>query len=214
MRNFAVLLALSVPSGLAAFSVGHCETHASPTAVTSAESNTENRKLRRVEVGDTKPAHQCGAFYLAGQPAKEDLAKWKARGVRTVINLRMPQETDWNERAAVEALGMKYVSVPFAGPDTLSHKKIRDALHALRTGRFSDQSNGDALPNKNKNAKPQPILLHCASSNRVGAIWYAHRILHDDWEPEAALKEAKTVGLRTMGYLEPVEAYIERVNAK
>ena len=207
MRSTTVAFAFVVFAGLTPWKIAHCASPSPPTPSVRAERKAEQCELTPVKVGGTKPAHQCGNIFLAGQPAKDDLAKWKARGVRTVINLRMPDETDWDERAAVEALGMKYISVPFGGPDTLTVKKMHSALRALRTGRFSDQSNGDALEKRKHNAK---VLLHCASSNRVGAIWYAHRILHEGLEPKAALQEAKAAGLRTMGYLEPVEKYIER----
>jgi protein tyrosine phosphatase (PTP) superfamily phosphohydrolase (DUF442 family) len=159
-----------------------------------------------VDVGATKPAHRFGPYYLTGQPAPTDLDQWKRLGIGTVINLRMPNEIDWDEQAAVEALGMKYVSIPFAGPDTLTENKLKAVLRLLRPVRDRDQ----ARPGGTAAEKPEPILLHCASSNRVGAIWYAHRILHDGLHPNAALKEAKTVGLRTMGYLVPVDRYIER----
>ena len=183
---------------------------ASPRTVPVAEAETP-AKLESIEVGATRPAHRFGRFHLAGQPAPEDLPKWKALGVRTVINLRMPNETDWDERAAVEGFGMKYISIPFAGPDTLTNEKIKKSLTALRTGHLSDQSKKGA--SDEKKSKPKPVLLHCSTSNRVGAIWYAHRILHDDADADAALEEAKRAGLRTMGYLEPVDKYIEQARA-
>jgi protein tyrosine phosphatase (PTP) superfamily phosphohydrolase (DUF442 family) len=54
-----------------------------------------------------------GGFTVGGQPTDDDLAALKARGITTVVNVRMPGETDVDERAKVEALGMTYVSVPF-----------------------------------------------------------------------------------------------------
>ena len=49
----------------------------------------------------------------AGQPTAEVLPKLGALGFKTVINLRMPNEDQpANERALVEAQGLRYVSVP------------------------------------------------------------------------------------------------------
>jgi uncharacterized protein (TIGR01244 family) len=145
-----------------------------------------------MELGAARPIHQFGRYYLAGQPAEADLAAWKDRGVRTVLTLRTPGEIDWDEKAAVEALGMKFVSIPFRGADTLGDQQIEQALAAL-----ADDAHG-------------PILLHCATSNRVGAIWYAHRVRHDGLSPEDALAEAKQIGLRNTALTDVVNAYCER----
>lgn len=44
----------------------------------------------------------------------------------------------------------------------------------------------------------KPLLLHCHSANRVGAIWLAHRVLDDGLMLAAAEREATLVGLNTM----------------
>jgi protein tyrosine phosphatase (PTP) superfamily phosphohydrolase (DUF442 family) len=150
-------------------------------------------QLVPIEVGAARPVHQFGQYYLGGQPAAEDLIAWKERGVRTVISLRTPGEIDWDEKAAVEALGMKYVSIPFRGADTLGDKQIEAALAALQEG------------------EEHPVLLHCGTSNRVGAIWYAHRIRRDGLSPEQALAEAKQIGLRNTDLTDVVDAYCESV---
>jgi len=88
----------------------------------------------------------------AGQPAPEALAKLKDMGFRTVVNLRTAQEGAAEERAVVEAQGLRYDSVPVTA-DSLSladAEAVEKVLH--------DPSSG-------------LVLLHCASSNRVGAVW-------------------------------------------
>jgi hypothetical protein len=37
----------------------------------------------------------------------------------------------------------------------------------------------------------RPLLLHCASANRVGAVWLAHRVLDGGLSYDAALREAE-----------------------
>jgi protein tyrosine phosphatase (PTP) superfamily phosphohydrolase (DUF442 family) len=167
-----------------------------PAAATpEAAAPTDLPRLARVEVGTTTPAHQFGNYYLAGQPSEADLALWKERGVRTIISLRTPGEIDWDEKAAAEALGLKFVSIPFRGADSLGDRQIEEALAALEAG------------------EREGVLLHCATSNRVGAIWYAHRIRRDGLSPEAALAEAKTAGLRSTALSDVVNEYCERVAA-
>lgn len=177
-----------------------CSAESTPTAPVATapaqapatrEAKVAETGLERMELGATTPIHQHGQYYLAGQPAEADLAAWKDKGVRTVISLRTPGEIDWDEKAAVEALGMKFVSIPFRGADTLGDTQIEAALAALKEG-------GD-----------NGVLLHCGTSNRVGAIWYAHRIRHDGLSAEAALEEAKTIGLRNTALTDVVNAYCE-----
>lgn len=161
-----------------------------PPPVSAPES--PESKLEEKQLGKIRPVHAVGDIYLAGQPAPEDLPLLKSAGIKTVITLRKPNEVPWDEAAAVQQQGMKYVSVPFQGADELKPQLFDQLLKELR-----DKQNG-------------PILFHCGSANRVGAIWYAHRVLQDDIAPEAALKEAKTVGLRTPAYLERAQLYVQQ----
>lgn len=158
-----------------------------PPALPAAET-----RLESVEVGAAKPVHQFGNYYLAGQPAAADFATWKDKGVRTVISLRAAGEIDWDEKAAVEAQGMKFVSIPFRAADSLGDSQIEAALAALQEGR------------------EHPVLLHCGTSHRVGAIWYAHRIRQDGVSPADAMSEAKEVGLRNTALTDVIDAYCER----
>ena len=150
------------------------------------------KQLQKEELGSIRPVHMLGNIYLAGQPQPEDLPLLQRAGIKTVITLRKLDELSWDEAAAVEAQQMKYVEVPFRSPEELT-PKVFDELRKV----LNSKSRG-------------PTLLHCGSANRVGAIWYAYRILDGKLSPEAALKEAKTVGLRTPAYLEQAQAYVEQ----
>jgi uncharacterized protein (TIGR01244 family) len=89
-----------------------------------------------------------------GQPTTEQIEAAARAGFRTVINLRTDQESgfEW-EREAVEGLGMRYVQIPVAGADGLTHDNIELIDAALREARQSG-----------------PVLLHCGSGNRIGAV--------------------------------------------
>lgn len=91
-------------------------------------------------------------LYTAGQP---ESAQWRGvadAGVTTVIDLRPDAETEGrDERAEVDAAGMRYVNIPVAGAGD-----INDA-------------NADALAQALRDADG-PVLVHCASGNRVGAL--------------------------------------------
>jgi uncharacterized protein (TIGR01244 family) len=88
----------------------------------------------------------------AGQPSPEALGKLKEMGFRTVVNLRTEQEGASQERPLVEAQGLRYVSVPVT-PATFSIADVEAVEKVLAS------------------AAGRPVLIHCASSNRVGAVW-------------------------------------------
>ncbi len=161
-----------------------------------AEAEASELRLEKCELGHATPVHRFGNVYLAGQPAEEDFPKLKSDGMRTIINLRPDKELPWDEGAAVKRAGMKYVHVPFRGEEQLTSSVFDKVLGVLR-----DKESG-------------PTLLHCGSANRVGAIWYAHRILNDDLNPVEAELEAKQVGLRDAGYLEKAKEYVETEKVK
>lgn len=112
----------------------------------------------------------------AGRPSAEAVAALKARGFRTVIDLRTPTEPGFaDEKAAVEAQGLRYVNVPVAG------------------GAFSG-ADVDAVKAALDQAPDGPVLLHCASSNRVGAVWAVLKA-REGMPVDAALEEGRRVGL-------------------
>jgi uncharacterized protein (TIGR01244 family) len=88
----------------------------------------------------------------AGQPSPEALTELKAMGFKTVVNLRTVSEGPADERALVESQGLRYVQVPIT-PDSFSLADAEAVEKAL-----DDPAAG-------------PVLLHCASSNRVGGVW-------------------------------------------
>lgn len=148
-------------------------------------------QLESIQVGEMKKLHVRGEFFLGSQPSESDLALMKLTGLRTVVNLRKPEEMKFAEADVVLGLGMSYVHLPWNGPAELTDEVLDLGRAAL-------------------NDQPKPLLLHCASSNRVGAIWLAWRVLDDGADLETAAAEAKTVGMRTPEYLELAMDYIAR----
>jgi uncharacterized protein (TIGR01244 family) len=89
---------------------------------------------------------------VAGAPSAETLRRLAQLGFRTVVDLRLPEEGVAAEREQVERQGLRYVSVPFSA-ETFALE------HALAVKRVLDDPDAG------------PVLLHCASSNRVGGVW-------------------------------------------
>ncbi len=148
--------------------------------------------LTKAELGATRNVHSFGKTMLCGQPSAAEFSEAKKRGIKTVITLREKTEIDWDEAAALRQLGLNFYQLGFRAPDSLTPAIIEKTVTIM----------GDP--------KSMPVMLHCASANRVGALWLAHRVLNDKIDIETARKEAKTVGLRTPAYEERVLSYIKK----
>jgi uncharacterized protein (TIGR01244 family) len=114
-----------------------------------------------------------------GQPTREQIAAAAKAGFRTVINLRSEKEAgfEW-EADSVAEYGMRYVLIPVPGADGLTRKNVKRVDAVLREAMESG-----------------PVLLHCGSGNRIGAIL----ALREHWlagiEPETALRYGVENGL-------------------
>lgn len=192
-RNAAIVLLLPLVAG--------CERNpsaapASPEelrATTPAERTAvATEKLEPAECGSIARLHTLGDVFLASQPGPEDLVQAGKEGVRTVINLRHASELEeFDEQQIVEAEGLAYINLPWGGPDELTDDVFDEVREHLRTAR-------------------RPILMHCSSANRVGAVWLPHRVLDGGLSWDAALAEARTVGLRSPDYEAKARDYIRR----
>ncbi len=149
-------------------------------------------KLEPYECGTITRLHTYQGVFLASQPSPDDFKQAKKGGVKTVINLRHPSEQeDFDERAFIEGLGLTYHNVPWNGPEELTDETFGKVRSLLRDAE-------------------RPILLHCSSANRVGAMWLAYRVLDDSATTQTAIAEAKTVGLMSPDYESKAMAYIKR----
>jgi uncharacterized protein (TIGR01244 family) len=111
------------------------------------------------------------------------LAGLKSDGFKSVINLRLATENGANveqNQAQAKDLGLNYFHLPLSGaaPDPA----IVDQFLSIVS-----------------NTANQPVFIHCASANRVGAVWLVKRVLQDGWAVDKATTEAKAIGLTAPG---------------
>lgn len=117
-------------------------------------------------------------LYASGQPGTGDWAALSAAGVRTVVNLRTPGEMEGrDERAEVEAAGLRYVEIPVAGAAGIDADKATQ-LSALLAG--SDGA----------------VLVHCASGNRVGGL-LAVAMAQTGMSEDEALAFGRSAGMKS-----------------
>ena len=110
-----------------------------------------------------------------------DLPALQSAGVRTVIDLSVDSETpDFDEAAAIQRAGIAYHNLPIHGVGDL------DAAHVARFDRLL------------ADAGTSRTLVHCASSNRVGAMIALRAATIQGQSIEAALAEGRRWGLKSL----------------
>lgn len=140
----------------------------------------------------TEIRHPRPDLFAAGQPTAEELAGLAAQGVRSVINLRAPdEEMAFDEQAEVERLGLHYACIPVCGPQDLTQENVR---------RFSEEL--DAARGRG------PVLVHCGTANRVGAMLALDAGFNRGTPPESALALGREAGLASL------EPEVERLLAR
>ena len=133
-------------------------------------------KLTADEIRADANALDDRQYVSTGQPDQEILELARDAGFVAVIDMRTENEDrGLDEAASVDALGMSYLSLPVAGADGTTFENARKLDQML-----SDLDG--------------PVLLHCASGNRVGAL-LALRASINGATDEEALAVGKSGGL-------------------
>lgn len=115
---------------------------------------------------------------ISGQPTPAELVAAERAGVRHVVNARDIGEFEaWDQGALLEELGMHYHRVPIGNPSDLD----REAVEAF------DRILADI--------GEEPALLHCASGNRIGALYALRAGWVEGKDPETAIEIGKAHGL-------------------
>jgi len=154
-------------------------------AVTSAAANPYNIESEATQApyGDAMPAVvknylRAAPFIGTGGVITDDgFDKLAELGFKTIINLNTNEEGAVEEGELAKAAGLDYVSLQVS----------TKAPTAAQVAEFSKYANDPAM---------YPILVHCQSSNRVGAMWALYRAANGV-APMIAIQEGRTVGLKT-----------------
>lgn len=116
-------------------------------------------------------------LYRGAQPDDAGLKSLAKMGIKTVINFRLLGELTVREEAIVRAAGMNYIGLPMPNIDPPSYERMEEILDVMR------RAEG-------------PVFLHCRrGADRTGIVVACHRIKNEGWSNEAALNEAKRLGM-------------------
>ena len=116
-------------------------------------------------------------IYRGAQPTDDAWPNLARFGVKTVIDLRRPEEHSITAEAkAVTDAGMRYVNIPINGFDTPSPEVVARVLEQLDSG--------------------DSVFVHCKlGMDRTGTVVAAYRISRDRWDNRKAADEAMACGL-------------------
>lgn len=128
----------------------------------------------------------------AGQP---DAAAWSVlarAGFKSVVDLREPSEPRGHDEVGeVARAGLRYLPLP------VSHASLGDRQFDVLREFIRDPLN-------------RPVLVHCQSANRVGALMLPYLVLDEHLPLEEAQRRAAEVGLRSPEYAALALEYIKR----
>ena len=182
----AVAFSFAVSAGAQSV-VGKGKTGSVPDPVTLDTTGLFQAKF--VSVGDD--------MFIGGQPTEKALRELRAKGVTTIVNLRMPQEmagVGFDEAALAKELGITYVHIPLNGSAQNPYgPKALDAFAAA-------MASADGK-----------VLLHCTVAWRASHLWGAYLIRDRNTPVETALTQARAInlmdGMRTSAQ-QPLEGFL------
>ena len=148
-------------------------------AAFGAEIAAAQQVTKQTVPGITNFAKLETTIACGGATTPEAVPEIKKMGYVAIVNMRLSNEAGANvegEEAAAKAAGIRFYHIPFstASPDPA----VADAFLKTITA-----------PENN------PAYIHCASGNRVSAMWMIKRMVVDHWDADRAYTEANALGL-------------------
>lgn len=106
----------------------------------------------------------------------EQLQQAAEEGYKSVLNLRSPQEEGFvpDERKQAEAVGLQYSNIPFS-PQEITSELADNILQQIKQ-------------------LPKPILTHCKSGLRSGAMSLMYVATEEGMSAEQAMEKGKQLG--------------------
>lgn len=115
-----------------------------------------------------------------GRFGSSDISRVQAAGIRHVIDLTPDAETpEFDEAAAVREAGMRYTNLPLRGAVDLTRANVHAFDKLIRNSEL-------------------PVLVHCASGNRVGAMAALTAAWVDGQKTGEAVAIGKAWGLKSL----------------
>ena len=131
-----------------------------------------------IEVDGMNNSVLVGDLLIGSQPSVAALSHLADEGYEVILSTRGETELSWDEKAVVDSLGMRFVSIPMPNPVT----GITDEQVDL----FAEFMSGDH----------GRVVLHCGSGNRMSGLWAVWLVEKEGLSPEEALDLAERTGMK------------------
>lgn len=148
--------------------------------------------------GDVSNVMRLRHLYFSAQPDEAALEAARDAGVGVVVNLREVGEEGFSgadaerERAAAEALGLRYVAVPVPGPDPFSPEAF------------------DRIESVVRDHEDAKVWLHCSSGNRAAGWLAVHLVRAHGMTVDDALAVGRRAGITKDAVEERVRALVDQ----
>ena len=137
------------------------------------------KNIQEIAPGLEDPGQPLEYVATAGQPEEEHLRRLAEAGYKTVVDLRTSEEDrGFDEPEVVRQVGMEYVNIP-VGHETIEDETFEQFRQLM------------------KDPERRPVLVHCSSANRVGALLIPYLVLDEGKSAGEAEEVASEVGLRS-----------------
>ncbi|WP_292934115.1 sulfur transferase domain-containing protein [Noviherbaspirillum sp.] len=114
------------------------------------------------------------SIFIGPQPSDQDLKQARQLGIRTVIDFRLPNETETRNETLAADNGLDYVNIPVNKTD-LSEEQINELDCVMRE-------------------KDGPFLIHCASGARAAMLLSLSKAKRHGWTAQRTFEEARAMG--------------------
>lgn len=115
-----------------------------------------------------------GKLFIGPQPTAQDLDDARQQGIKTVIDLRPPSETETSNRDLAQSRGLGYVNIP-VDKDNLSAAWIGELETAMQE-------------------QTGPFLIHCATGARAVLLLSLSEAKQKNWSREQTFEHARSLG--------------------
>lgn len=153
------------------------------TLLVFALQGTAQAPVKQTLPGATNVTRVDATVACGGATSAEAFPELKKLGFKSIVNLRRESEPGADipgAKTAAANAGLNYIHIPVDGANP-SPESAETFLKAVT------------------NRENQPVYIHCASANRVGAMWMIKRVVVDGWELDRAAAEAEAIGLTSPG---------------
>lgn len=154
--------------------------------------STDETEIRRITPGMLNAYCPMSGLATGGQPTAADLQGLARAGYRAILDIRGPEERrGYDEVRAARDAGLEYINLP------VGHGPLPDELFERFRAILRDASR-------------RPLLVHCASGNRVGLMLIPFLVLDEGRPPREALDTAIQAGLSSPQLAQLALDYVRR----